>query len=227
MERLRTAVREQRAPVGVLAAGTAGLLALGIATGQDNWPVYAGVVLAGAAVVARVHVRAGLSTATIAGLVAFALGHLAGGMVPVGDGVLYQWWLVDGVLRYDNVQHAVGFGFVGRAIWETLRPRLAPSPGDLPAVTRWVVVLGAAAAGAVNEIAEYLLTLVLPEHQVGGYDNTARDLIANLVGGLVVGWWTARRPQPAPGGSSGRELRPAAARHDLARRLPSERGLAG
>ena len=57
----------------------------------------------------------------------------------------------------------------------------------------WIVVLAAAAAGAVNEIVEYLLTLVLPEHQVGGYDNTARDLIANLLGGLAVGWWTRRR----------------------------------
>jgi hypothetical protein len=193
VSRLGPAVRAHLAPVGVLAAGTVGLLALGVVTGQDNWPVYALVVLGGAAVVARVHLRAGLSTVTIWGLVAFGLGHLAGGMVPVGDGILYQLWLVDGVLRYDNVQHAVGFGFVGRAIWETMERRLAPSEPDRPGIAMWVVVLAAAAAGAVNEIAEYLLTLVLPEHQVGGYDNTARDLIANLLGGLAVGWWTRRR----------------------------------
>ena len=191
--RLSSTVREQSKPVAVLAAGTVGLLALGIATGQDNWPVYAAVVLGGAAVVTRLHLRVGLSTATIWGLVAFALGHLAGGMVPVGDGVLYQLWLVDGVVRYDNLQHAVGFGFVGRAIWETLQHRLAPSERDRPGIALWIVVLGAAAAGAVNEIVEYLLTLVLPEHRVGGYDNTARDLIANLLGGLAVGWWTRRR----------------------------------
>jgi hypothetical protein len=191
--RLGPAVREQRAPVAVLVVGTVVLLTLGIATGQDNWAVYAVVVLGGAAVVTRLHVRVGLSTPTIWGLVVFALGHLAGGMVPVGDGVLYQLWLVEGVLRYDNLQHAVGFGFVGRAIWETLQHRLAPAERDRPGIALWIVVLGAAAAGAVNEIAEYLLTLVLPEHQVGGYDNTARDLIANLVGGLAVGWWTRRR----------------------------------
>jgi hypothetical protein len=179
--------------VAVFVAGAAVLLGLGIATGQDNWPVYAVVVLGGAAVVTRVHVRVGLSTTTLWGLVAFALGHLAGGMVPVGDGVLYQLWLVDGVLRYDNLQHAVGFGFVGRAIWEALDHRLAPPERDRPGIAMWIVVLGAAAAGAVNEIVEYLLTLVLPEHQVGGYDNTARDLIANLLGGLAVGWWTRRR----------------------------------
>lgn len=191
--RLRPAVRAQLAPVSVLAVGTASLLALGIATGRDNWPVYAVVVLGGAAVVTRLHVRVGLSTPTIWGLTAFALGHLAGGMVAVGDGILYQLWLVDGVLRYDNLQHAVGFGFVGRALWETLQHRLAPPERERPGIARWIVVLGAAAAGAVNEIVEYLLTLVLPEHQVGGYDNTARDLIANLLGGLAVGWWTGRR----------------------------------
>ena len=191
--RLTSAVREQLAPVAVLVVGTVVLLTLGIATGQDNWPVYAVVVLVGAAVVTRIHVRVGLSTVTIWGLVAFALGHLAGGMVPVGDGVLYQLWLVDGVLRYDNLQHAVGFGFVGRATWETLQHRLAPPERDRPSIAMWIVVLAAAAAGAVNEIVEYALTLVLPEHQVGGYDNTARDLIANLVGGLAVGWWTRHR----------------------------------
>lgn len=196
MDRLRAAVRDQLAPVGVLVAGAVGLLALGIATGQDNWPVYALVVLGGAVAVARLHLRVGLSAVTIWGLVAFALGHLAGGLVPVGDGILYQVWLVDGVLRYDNVQH-LGFGFVGRAIWETLRHRLAPSGPDLPGVARWIVVLGATAAGAVNEIVEYLLTLVLPEHSVGGYDNTVRDLIADLLGGLVVGWWTGRRSRAA------------------------------
>src|SRR4051812_14074921 len=79
----RWAVREQLAPAAVLVAGTVGLLTLGIATGRDNWPVYAVVVLGGAAVVIRVHVRVGLSTPTIWGLVAFAVGHLAGGMVPV------------------------------------------------------------------------------------------------------------------------------------------------
>ncbi|MCW2698810.1 MAG: hypothetical protein JWQ45_345 [Blastococcus sp.] len=199
--RLRAAVRASPAPVALLAAGTAGLLTLGIVTGRDNWPVYAAVVLAGTAAVAGIHLRVGLSTTTIWGLVAFALGHLAGGMVAVGDGILYSLWLIDGVLRYDNLQH-LGFGFVGRAIWETLQHRLAPSERDRPGISMWIVVLGAAAAGAVNEIVEYLLTLILPEHQVGGYDNTARDLVADLVGGLAVGWWTRRETRAATGGAA-------------------------
>ncbi|MFA9446707.1 hypothetical protein [Egicoccus sp. AB-alg6-2] len=208
MEPVTSTLRANAAPVAVAATGSLALLGTGIASGHGNWPVYAFMVAVGAGIVVAVHRRVRLSRTTIWGLVVFALGHLAGGLVAVGDGILYQVWLVDGLIRYDNVQHAVGFGFVGRAVWESLRPRIAPSPGDR-ALTVWIVVLGACGAGAINEIAEYLLTLVLEEHQVGGYDNTARDLIANLVGGLTIGWWTSRRHENARASPLPRRPRPA------------------
>jgi hypothetical protein len=181
-----------RAQIVTAILGTVALLGVGIAAGQLNWQVYAAVMVAGGVGVVALHARVGFSGATLWGLVGFGLGHLAGGMVPVGDGILYQWWLVEGLLRYDNLQHAWGFGFVGRATWEALRPRLAPRDEDLPFVAFVVIVLGAAALGAVNEVLEYVMTLVLAETNVGGYDNTARDLVANLVGGVLVAGWTAR-----------------------------------
>jgi putative membrane protein len=39
--------------------------------------------------------------------------------------------------------------------------------------------------GAVNEIVEYIATLVVPETGVGGYDNTLLDLISDLIGALI------------------------------------------
>lgn len=189
--RLRSHLCEHRAAVTVLLTGTIAGLGVGIATDASAWPVYAGVVVLGAVVVAAVHMRVGFSSPTIWGLVAFALGHLAGGMVPVGSGVLYEQWLVGRVVRYDNVQHAVGFGFVGRAVWETLRRAVAGAhePRRIAGV---LVLLAGVAAGALNEIVEYALTLILPETNVGGYDNTARDLIANLVGSAAAAFVTAR-----------------------------------
>jgi hypothetical protein len=181
-----------RAQIVTAALGAVAFLGVGIATGQLNWQVYAAVMILGVTGVVALHVRVGFSELTLWGLVGFGLGHLAGGMVPVGDGILYQWWLVEDLLRYDNLQHAWGFGFVGRATWEALRPRLVPRDEDLPFVAFFVVVLGAAGLGAVNEVLEYVMTLVLAETNVGGYDNTARDLVANLVGGVLVGGWTAR-----------------------------------
>lgn len=173
---LRQELRRRRVPLAVAVVGCAAGLALGAVTGASGWPVYLVVLLLGAAVVAAVDLRVGLSTVTVWGLVVFALGHVAGGMVPVGDGVLYQQWLVGRVVRYDNLQHAWGFGFAGRAVWESLR--LPPSP----TATAVVVVLGGCGLGALNEVVEYALTLLLAETNVGGYENTARDLVANLVG---------------------------------------------
>lgn len=180
-------------PLLILASlGTAGGIGLGIVTGRTNWPVYLAVVLLGGILVAGLHLRFGLAQATLAGLVLFAFGHIAGGMVPVGDGVLYQRWIIEPVVRYDNLQHAVGFGIVGRAAWEILRPRLGQAAND-SVIAWWTIVLAAAALGAVNEVVEWILTLTIPGTDVGGYDNTARDLVANLVGGVVAGAWTARR----------------------------------
>lgn len=190
--RLGSELRRHGVAIAVAGVAAAALLPVGAASGQADWPVYAVVVAGGMVAVVVLHLRVGLSTPTVWGLVAFAVGHLAGGMIPVGDGTLYGVWLVEGWLRYDNVQHAVGFGVVGRATWEALQARLAPRPSDLGSVAFVVVVLGASAFGALNEIAEWVLTRTVAGAEVGGYDNTARDLVANLVGGVVVGGATAR-----------------------------------
>jgi len=39
--------------------------------------------------------------------------------------------------------------------------------------------------GAANEVVEFAATLMLPGTNVGGYENTGWDLVANLVGCLV------------------------------------------
>ena len=182
--------------VGLSSLAIVGLLGLGAVTGRPNWPVYLAVVVIGLAGVVFVHRRHPLSRFTRVGLAVFAVGHVAGGMVPVGDGVLYAAWLVEPIVRYDNIQHAWGFGILGRATWEVLRPRLGTAATD-PLVTWWIIVLAAAAWGSWNEVVEWVMTLTIAGTDVGGYDNTARDLLANLVGGLVMASWTATHPPPA------------------------------
>jgi uncharacterized membrane protein YjdF len=180
-----------RAPLSVAGVGITAGLALGIATDASGWPVYATVLVLGAAAATALHLRVGLSDIAVWGLVIFALGHVAGGMIPVGEGVLYGQWLVGRTVRYDNVQHAWGFGIAGRVVWEALRSQLsaATRPRLVAAV---IVLLGGLALGAVNEVVEYVLTKTLPETNVGGYENTARDLVANLVGATIAAALTAR-----------------------------------
>ncbi len=202
--RLGPELRRHRAAVATGVVGSVAGLALGAVAGTGAWPVYAVVLLLGAAAVTAVDLRVGLSRLAVWGLVVFALGHVAGGMVPVGDGVLYQRWLVGRVLRFDNLQHAWGFGFAGRAVWEALRPQLGPAPSRAAAVA--LVVLGGTGLGALNEVIEYVLTKLLPETNVGGYENTARDLVANLTGSGVAAALTVRglrRGRPAAHDAAG------------------------
>lgn len=177
--------------VGATLAAVASLLVLGAMTGRPNWPVYLAVVVVGLAVALAVDRRHPFSFGTRVGLAIFAIGHVAGGMVTVGDDVLYATWLFEPIVRYDNVQHAIGFGVLGRATWEVLRPRLGVA-ATTPIVVWWVVATGAATWGAVNEVIEWVMTLTIPGTDVGGYDNTVRDLVANLVGGVAMATWMAR-----------------------------------
>jgi hypothetical protein len=39
--------------------------------------------------------------------------------------------------------------------------------------------------GALNEVIEFIAVLTLPNTNVGGYENTGWDLVANLVGTII------------------------------------------
>ena len=107
------------------------------------------------------------------------LAHFAGGLVSI-----------HGVRLYDTVILGVPFDkyvhFLNALAGSVLLDHVIDLPGRGPhkllarAVVILLVVLG---VGAVVEIVEYLVTLVVPNSGVGGYDNNMQDLIANLVGG--------------------------------------------
>jgi uncharacterized membrane protein YjdF len=58
-------------------------------------------------------------------------------------------------------------------------------------------VLAASSLGAVNEIIEFLAVILLGSEGVGGYTNTAIDLVANLLGAIVGTVYMYRRQDPA------------------------------
>jgi len=140
--------------------------------------------------IVAVHARVRFSTPLLAMLCLWGLLHMLGGLMPVPENwpihgdqrVLYSWWLIPGKLKYDHVVHALGFGVTTWACWQALRIGLIdrrPSIGNM--------VLCAAAGigfGAFNEILEFIATLMGPTN-VGGYVNTAWDLVANFAGATV------------------------------------------
>ncbi len=145
-----------------------------------------------------VHRRVNLSPGVLWGLSLWGLMHLAGGMVTIpvtwpveGTHVLYNWWLVERVLKFDQVVHAYGFGMTTWTCWQGLRWGIAHRLNVAPASVRpsaGLLVMCAAAGvgfGALNEVVEFIVTQVVQETNVGGYSNTGWDLVSNLVGAVV------------------------------------------
>jgi hypothetical protein len=164
-------------------------------------------------VVAVVHLRVGLATATLWGLSLWGLAHMAGGLMPVPASwpiegkshVLYNLWLVPGLLKFDQLVHAYGFGIVTWVCWQGLRGAFA-GRGVTARPTIGLLTLCVAAGmglGAANEVVEFIATRVLPETSVGGCENTGWDLVSNTVGCLIAAVLIYARD---PGGSKGRNL---------------------
>lgn len=174
----------------VTAVGLAGAAVLAMSSGNTEFILYIVVVILLALVVLAVHLRVGLSTPLLAALSGWALMHMAGGLVPVPDSwpingdirVLYSWWILrfgEGGLKYDHVVHAYGFGVATWLCWAGLRHLMGGGRPTIGALT--LAVLAACGLGAFNEVVEFGATLVT-ETNVGGYANTAWDLVANLAG---------------------------------------------
>lgn len=181
----------RRHPV-IVAAGVGSTLAwaaYGFATGSESTPFYLGWMLLAFALVYRLDRRHPFSGHVLAGLAVWGFMHMAGGLAPVDAGILYQVQLLP-VLRYDQLTHAVGFGFAGLAVAEQFRPWM---PGAPRAAVVTTVFLGGVAIGGINELLEFLLTRVVSDTNVGGFENTGWDLVANTVGSGVAAWWAASR----------------------------------
>jgi putative membrane protein len=117
--------------------------------------------------------------------------HMAGGGVPVGDTVLYSAQVIplgapDGewtFLKYDQIVHAYGFGVTAWVLWHLMRRHYPVLDGS------WTIyvypALAAMGLGAVNEIIEFIAVLSVPDTNVGGYINTALDLVFNAAGAVI------------------------------------------
>ncbi len=136
--------------------------------------------------------RLRFSTAVLWCLSLWGAMHLAGGLMPLPSGwpfdgehaVLYSAWIIPGILKYDHVVHAFGFGTAAVAALQAMRPsherRMRPNLGQMICAA-----LVACGLGSVNEILEFIATRISPETNVGGYVNTALDLVANFVGATI------------------------------------------
>ena len=170
----------------------AAAVSMALTRGNVEFLFYVAVMLILIAAVWMVHRQVGLNDAVLWGLSIWGLAHMAGGLLVVPEGwpveaetrVLYSLWLLPDLLKYDHVVHAYGFGMTTWVCWQGLRAAVHHRTGTgIP--TPGLMVLSATAGmgfGALNEIVEFVATLLVPETNVGGYLNTGWDLVANLFG---------------------------------------------
>ena len=152
--------------------------------------LYVGVVLAVGGLILWRQRAVQFDLPILWGLTIWGMLHLAGGNIDVGDGVLYNVMLLPivpapyHIVRYDQVVHTFGFGVATLVCYHLLKPYLRDR------ITRWrtvgiLVVLMGSGVGAINEIIEFIADVTVPETNVGGYENTAMDLVCNLIGGIL------------------------------------------
>ena len=122
-------------------------------------------------------------------LTLWGLAHMAGGSLRVGSTVLYNLVLIPiagdaelRVLKYDQLVHFYGFAVTAWMLWFILQK-------EVPQLRRTMAVyafpaLASMGLGAVNEIVEFSAVMLVPHTNVGGYYNTALDLVFNALGAI-------------------------------------------
>ncbi len=123
------------------------------------------------------------------GLTLWALMHLSGGALYFNGTLLYSIMLIPlseklPIFRYDQLVHIIGFGVSTMVMFYILKPLLKPKLDGFWALSI-VLIMAGLGVGALNEIVEFLATLLIAETGVGGYINTALDLVADLIGAIL------------------------------------------
>ena len=127
----------------------------------------------------------------LAGLSLWGLLHMLGGSMPTADGVLYNWRMLpvfEGngelyILKFDQFVHAYLFAVVALLFLHLLRNDFVNWHSQL--LIGFIAVSASMGVGAINEIIEFIAVLTIPDNNVGGYLNTALDIVFNFVGALL------------------------------------------
>ncbi len=84
--------------------------------------------------------------------------------------------------------HAYGVGLTTWLVWQALSHRVrSHDRGPLEPTFGMLAVCATAGMGfgALNEVVEFIATLILPSTNVGDHINTGWDLVSNFVGATV------------------------------------------
>jgi len=191
MSMLAALVRREWPIALLLAVATVVFTIVGLVRQEAFLWVYLPALAASVAIVVFVDHRWGpIPSVVLWMLIIWAALHLAGGLAanPTGrTDILYGMWLVDGMLRWDQMVH--GFGaFVATVVFV-----VAARDTDHPLL--WGFVWGQV-PGVVNETVENIFAQFVEDSNVGDAVNTAWDFGWQLIGGTIAVVWIAMRGIP-------------------------------
>ncbi|MCK4589320.1 MAG: DUF2238 domain-containing protein [Nanoarchaeota archaeon] len=140
------------------------------------------------------HKKLHLPNYILGGLSLVGVLHLMGGFLFIGSTRLYDFWLIPGIFKYDNLVHLVGIFVVTILAYNLLYPHLDKKIKHNKFLLSLLLVLIALGVGAFNEILELVVVVFLPAaHGIGGYFNNVLDLLFGLLGSifaaLLIVYW--------------------------------------
>jgi uncharacterized membrane protein YjdF len=135
-----------------------------------------------------------LKTSTLFWLTLLGALHIFGGNVYIDSIRLYDFWLIPGILRYDNLVHIMGGLAATLVAYHLLYYRFHDKILNDKFMLALILLLMACGVGAIYEVIE--LTAVLwfnAASKVGDYFNNAFDLLFNLIGAVVGCFYLIRK----------------------------------
>jgi len=184
-------IKKRHQPIIIALAVFLGGFSLFFLSSQNyEFLIYVGIILFLGLLVFFTDNKVNYPNGVLWGLTLWAFLHMAGGGLSVAGERLYDKILIPmvgepyNIFKYDQLVHMIGFGVATYLMYVLLAPFLKK---DARKTSRLLLVIAMAGmgAGALNEVFEFMATLLASENGVGGYENTALDLVANLVGALL------------------------------------------
>ena len=126
-----------------------------------------------------------LTKPILLGLTALGFIHVLAGNLYLGETRLYDLYLIDNILKFDNVVHMLGGFMIAMVLNKILRPYTITKEHK-PLYFLIILVLLTLGVGAAYEIIELLAVLFLnAATQVGDYLNNAFDIVFNAIGAII------------------------------------------
>lgn len=152
--------------------------------------MYIGVIFLLLILVIITNMKVNIPNFVLWGLSFWSLLHMSGGGIFLNGKRLYGLILINivgepyNILRYDQFVHIFGFAVATLLVYYLLKPALNEKINKKVSLGIAVIMAGLG-LGALNEIIEFIIQVILPETGIGGYVNTSLDLVSDLIGAIL------------------------------------------